>query len=111
MVYYDNQFYAITHDGALVSFGTSHPFKYNVKLTSTKTSRYSKKGHFCFKRYLVESCKVELLQVKMYKESLGDRDRVTKKFIVFKFDFEKTRWLKMESLGDIALFLGHNTSI
>lgn len=67
-------------------------------------------------RYLVElSDHKELLMVQRYISSkfnqYGQRYRVTTKFEVFKFDADEYKWIKISTLGDVALFVGENSSI
>ncbi|KAL6350942.1 hypothetical protein AAG906_031528 [Vitis piasezkii] len=62
-------------------------------------------------KYLVESCG-ELLQVSRFLHYDDDRDEMspynTIIFEVFKLDFNTRTWIKVESLGDNSLFLGHS---
>lgn len=67
-------------------------------------------------RYLVElSDHKELLMVQRYISSkfnqYGQRYRVTTKFEVFKFDADEYKWIKINTLGDVALFVGENSSV
>ncbi|PON39359.1 hypothetical protein PanWU01x14_305380 [Parasponia andersonii] len=137
IVYYKDQFYAITtqHTGILVSFDVTNSSKSNVIVTEEIFSdneegeeeqeddddeeeeeifSYNEEEEedegFLYRVYLVESIGGDLLKVKRWR--IYDIHRVTRSFTVFKLSLaDVPRWLKVESLGDEALFLGDNSSI
>lgn len=109
--HYNNQIYAIDCHGVLRSFDVSTNSCYpTVKLVTRHTRSFISGYADC--RYLVKSCEGELLQVQRYEKwREEDGGRETKKFRIFKLDFIKAKWIKKSSLGDVALFLGDNSSI
>ncbi|PON31658.1 hypothetical protein PanWU01x14_368110 [Parasponia andersonii] len=136
IVYYKDQFYAITtqHTGILVSFDVTNSSKSNVIVTEEIFSHneegveeqedddddeeeeifsYNEEEEdegFLYRVYLVESIGGDLLKVKRWQNY--DNYRVTRSFTVFKLGLaDVPRWLKVDSLGDEALFLGDNSSI
>ncbi|KAL5570062.1 hypothetical protein UlMin_026637 [Ulmus minor] len=105
---YNNHFYALDTEGELISFDVD-PHNLNVKSITTENLRtrvtYSK-------RYLVKSCKGDILQVERYLTWGINTERIiTEKFNVFKLDMEQQRWIGIKDLGDESLFLGDNSSI
>ncbi|XP_062098728.1 putative F-box protein At5g55150 [Humulus lupulus] len=113
VIYYNNRFYVLLYEtGGLasldVSYDSSQP---NLKMIVSDTPKnYNRKDrYFCYKTYLVESYKGELLQVQRYREDCDDH--VTKEFEVFKFSFDRCEWVKINYLEEEALFVGDNTSI
>ncbi|PON50220.1 F-box protein SKIP [Trema orientale] len=102
MVYYKNQIYVHSR-GKLASFD---PCKGTIKLIAPTI--FSLRATM---KYLVESCG-ELLVVERFLYFFEDGyERITKMFIVFKFDFDEAKWIEIESLGDFTLFVGDNSSI
>ncbi|XP_050373231.1 probable F-box protein At1g44080 [Argentina anserina] len=66
------------------------------------------------KSYLVESSKERgLLMVRRYyyHDEDNNNKRVTTKFKVYELDFNEHRWVQKRTLGNVALFLGDNSSI
>ncbi|KAL5567983.1 hypothetical protein UlMin_024558 [Ulmus minor] len=109
VVYYNNQFYAITMSyGKVISFDVNDPNNLNVKLVIRDSFGHHEKGTFVDVRYLVKSYG-ELLMVERYWDDLGDR--FTTKFRVFKLSLDRLKWIEIKSLGDVALFLGDNYSL
>ena len=104
MVYYKNQFYAVTYHGKLVSFDVTNPST-AVKCIAPKFLPYTP----AVKRYIVES-REKLLQVVRYFE-YSDEDRWTVNFRVFRMDFDRGRWEEIKTLGGASLFLGDNSSV
>ncbi|KAL5549938.1 hypothetical protein UlMin_000114 [Ulmus minor] len=125
ILYYNNQFYAITMKGKVISFDVTNPFNLNIKVITKEISENEEEKEFLGSRSLVESCG-ELLMVERYwdKFDTGDCedneacedceysfDRFTVKFKVFKLSLNgPIMWVEIKSLGDVALFLGDNCS-
>ncbi|KAK9914198.1 hypothetical protein M0R45_037989 [Rubus argutus] len=108
VVYVEDTFYAIDYLNKLFSFQvTAHEF--NSDEDVILVAEGFKPGDIC-KRYLVELSENELLMVQRYFD-YKDRRRVTTKFEVFKVDDYNCEWTKINSLGDVALFVGENSSI
>ncbi|KAL6226419.1 hypothetical protein ACLB2K_000381 [Fragaria x ananassa] len=67
------------------------------------------------KRYIFEGEGKKLFMVQRYTDYVeveeGFRNRVTKKFRVFELNSAKHEWVEKNSLGDIAVFVGDNSSI
>ena len=110
VLHYKNQFYGVKFSGELLSFDVANPSTVKtVALAPEELNNHPKK------RYLVESCG-ELLQVERYikfaRDDRGCINRRTTRFRIFKLDFDKgNQWIETRSLGDVALFLGDNSSI
>ncbi|PON36063.1 hypothetical protein TorRG33x02_350120 [Trema orientale] len=105
VVYQNNQFYALTYKGALACFSVTNP---NLKLVAKEIPVDNKDNCCYYKNYLVEYGG-ELLQIRRYiVRPKCILDPKTTMFKVFKWYFDG--WLEMESLGDVALFLGDNSS-
>ncbi|KAL5543579.1 hypothetical protein UlMin_007363 [Ulmus minor] len=107
ILYYNNQLYGIDVEGRLMSF-EFRDWKYIIS-TKLRTS------DFIGRRYLVKSYYGDLLQVERHIEfwydEINGHQRATKKFKIFKLDFEHQKWVEVRSLGDSTLFLGDNSSI
>ncbi|PON97348.1 hypothetical protein TorRG33x02_068150 [Trema orientale] len=105
IVRYKNQLYAIKKKGELLAFD---PCTGIVKLVATRISVGPTAN---IKRYLVEWYG-EFLLVERYMDFSAHRnDRMTKMYKVFKLDFGGARWIEIKSLGDLALFIGDNSSM
>ncbi|XP_050365475.1 F-box protein At2g26160-like [Argentina anserina] len=68
------------------------------------------------KRYLaLDSNKKELWMVKRYIKYIKDKPdfkrRETIKFKIFKINLDEHEWTEKETLGDVALFVGDNSSV
>ncbi|KAF4393623.1 hypothetical protein F8388_023427 [Cannabis sativa] len=118
VAHYKGKFYAFTFKGTLVCFKYPNP---NAEITTfmelvAPNIRRALEGE-TRRRYLVvvSSCTGELLSVE--REIILNEDgyeRITKIFIVLKLDLGGDRggkWIEKKSLGDIALFIGDNSSI
>ncbi|XP_024021431.1 F-box protein SKIP23-like [Morus notabilis] len=111
IIHYKNNFYAVDYSGRLVSFNIDDPS--TIKLVTPKILNLTSVAHV--KRYLVESCTGELLQVERFVRMDEDLKRWTTIFKVYglnmDFDHEGIRWIETKSLGGAALFVGDNSSI
>ncbi|XP_030503261.2 putative F-box protein At5g60060 [Cannabis sativa] len=114
VLYYKDTLYALLHkNGRLVSFDITYDSttQQSLKLLVGPSIPRDKKS-FCYKKYLVESYKDQLLQVQKYvKYNKAEREQVTIKFRVFKLNNDRSRWVEVEELEDEALFLGDNESL
>ncbi|PQQ18276.1 F-box protein SKIP23-like [Prunus yedoensis var. nudiflora] len=108
IVHIRDKFYAIDNLSQLLSFDMTARFDSDIKLLGREIPQETFK-----KLYLVNLNEKELLMVERYIEHDFEVafKRVTTKFEVFKFDYDKCKWIKKKSLGDFALFLGDNSSI
>ncbi|KAB2604476.1 F-box protein SKIP23-like [Pyrus ussuriensis x Pyrus communis] len=103
-----NQFYAIGGDESqLLSFDITTRFSSDIKFITTR------RANECFTTlYLVSVNEEELLMVVRYIDHDYDREkRVTEKFEIFKLDYLKREWIEKKGLGDVALFLGDNSTV
>lgn len=59
------------------------------------------------------SIEKELLMIYRYADALRKESLSyeTLKFKIFKLSFDKCEWIEKETLGDVALFVGDNSSI
>ncbi|EXC57185.1 hypothetical protein L484_000735 [Morus notabilis] len=106
--HHNNQIYAVDVHGVLRSFDVTNPCNPTVNLVAPRRAS----DHSSVKRYLVESYGGKLLQVERHLSWRNEDDgRETKRFRVFRLDFDRAKWIKIKSLGDVSLFLGDNSSI
>lgn len=66
------------------------------------------------KKYLVKTQEGELwLTVRCFRRNPINHEfkRITTKIKTYKLDYKESSWVEIESLGDVALFLGDNSSI
>ena len=105
MVLYKNQLYAIDTCTRLISFD---PCNGTIKwVEPTIKSWYA----YLTKRYLLESCGELLLLVRCINLSPDASERWTGMFKVLKLDAGGAEWIEVEGLGDVALFVGDNSTI
>lgn len=107
--HYNNELWVLNYFGALISIGIIDSFISTIKIAPEIPNIEGNN----IKRYIVNSCDGELFQVERYFhfDWSNDRSRKTKMFKVFRMDFDSRRWIEVNSLGDMALFLGDNSSI
>lgn len=103
-----NQFYAIGGDQSqLLSFDITARSSSDIKFITTR-----KPDESFTRLYLVSVNEEELLTVARYIDYDYDREKsVTEKFEIFKLDCLKREWIEKKSLGDMALFLGDNSTV
>ncbi|KAK9949172.1 hypothetical protein M0R45_004707 [Rubus argutus] len=101
-----NKFYAVNYWSELLSFDVTTRSNSNTRLVG----RGSCPDYDDTKRYIFEGEENKLLMVQRYLE-FGETKRVTKKFRVFEMNFQTGEWTEKNTLGDIALFVGNNSSI
>ena len=103
VVHYKNQLYAMDFKSRLWSFDPCNgTLKWLVPARPYDDS---------YKRYLVESCEELLVVERLIDFSEDARERLTRMFRVCKLDFGSAKWIEIESLGDVALFVGDNSAI
>ncbi|XP_021833978.1 F-box protein SKIP23-like [Prunus avium] len=103
VVLHQHKVYAAS-DRSFVSFDITTRSLSNVKFVA----QCFRSGDW-MKTYLVDSNDEELLMVERKIEL--EEERVTRKFKIFKFDYKECKWIVKKSLGDVAIFLGDNSSI
>ncbi|XP_062010875.1 F-box protein SKIP23-like [Rosa rugosa] len=103
----EDTFHAVSYSNKLYTFDVNSQSYSNVQLVVPEN-----KPIRLIKRYIFEGEGKSLLMVHRYMEYEGDDyKRVTKKFRVFELNSHKGEWVEKSSLGDIALFVGDNSSI
>ncbi|KAK9946141.1 hypothetical protein M0R45_011618 [Rubus argutus] len=105
VTYFQDRFYAVDHWNRLISFDIAPQSNSDVKLVAQGIE-----GKLFDKKYIVNSIENELLMVQRYY-ILTVNSTVTVGFKVLKFKFDECDWIEKKTLGDVALFLGDNTSI
>ncbi|XP_004288822.1 PREDICTED: uncharacterized protein At1g65760-like [Fragaria vesca subsp. vesca] len=111
VIYVEQTFYAVGYFNELLSFDvTSQSYsKIHVIVPEDKPIIGQ------VKRYIFEGEGKKLFMVQRYTDYVeveeGFHDRVTKKFRVFELNSAKGEWVEKNSLGDIAVFVGDNSSI
>ncbi|GMN44535.1 hypothetical protein TIFTF001_013725 [Ficus carica] len=120
VLYCYDQFYALNCQGDLVSFRIGEQYIRDVKVVARKPAIT-----IVGKSYLVKSCGETFLNVIRFMEwsfvsdmndNISEEDdmvleRATPEVVVYELDFEKGEWIEIESIGDLALFLGDNSSL
>ncbi|KAM5551691.1 F-box protein SKIP23 [Rosa sericea] len=104
VAYFRDRFYAVDYWRRLLSFDITAQSNSDIKLVAQ-----SIEGKKFDKKYIVNSNEKELLMVQRYYSR--EDSSVTIGFKVFEFKFDKSEWVEKNDLGDVALFLGDNTSI
>ncbi|XP_004309193.1 PREDICTED: putative F-box protein At5g60060-like [Fragaria vesca subsp. vesca] len=107
VAYVDRKFYVVDHRSKLLCFDIAGKFNSDVESIAYGVER-NQPG--LAKIYLVDSNDGELLLVHRYVDSQWQR-RETKKFRVLAFDFATLQWMEKNTLGEVALFLGDNSSM
>ncbi|XP_062018849.1 F-box protein At2g17036-like [Rosa rugosa] len=103
VVYSRGLIYAVDNDSQLFSFNIS-------SLSKLKLAQGLPSDGFS-KRYLVlDSNEKEFWMVKRYIDYQNDK-RETTEFKVFKINIDEHKWTEKETLGDVALFIGDNSSV
>ncbi|KAL6205694.1 hypothetical protein ACLB2K_022948 [Fragaria x ananassa] len=113
VVYVKNKLYTVDVFDQLHYFAaTTEPESFDI---SNITRSFKQQG--MIKKYLVEvSGYKEPLMVKRYMYFEPDRGynligrRMTQKFEVFRFDADGYKWTEINSIGDVALFVGDATT-
>ncbi|PON53134.1 hypothetical protein TorRG33x02_306140 [Trema orientale] len=112
IMHFNGLFYAVNQtNGELISFDVTDLCDSTIKYVAPEVPNFApQRTHI--KRYLVESCGGEILQVERYiKWNKVDNARMTLLFRILRFDFDEKNWIEIENLGDMALFLGDNSSV
>ncbi|CAL8127200.1 unnamed protein product [Prunus armeniaca] len=100
-----DKFYAVDRWGNLLSFDGVDQFKCNVESKVNNTEQTSEK------KYLMALNEKDFLMVERYTTWDDDSKRETMEFKVFEFSFVKGDWIETNNLGDVAIFVGDNSSI
>ncbi|KAK9946142.1 hypothetical protein M0R45_011619 [Rubus argutus] len=106
VAYFQDRFYAVDHWRRLVSFDITAHSNSDVKLVAQGIE-----GKRFDKKYIVNSDDKELLMVQRYYTFADENRAMTVGFNIFKFNFDKREWIEKNTLGNVALFLGDNTSM
>ncbi|XP_060974708.1 uncharacterized protein LOC133039777 [Cannabis sativa] len=101
--HYGGLFYAIINDGTLRSFDLRSPC---VDSTVRELAREIPLLHLGLKRYLVESYGHIILVERFFRWDIKDEIRRT-----WRYCMESNNWIHMKSLGEMALFVGDNSSV
>ncbi|KAM1471463.1 hypothetical protein EV1_041518 [Malus domestica] len=88
----------------LVTFDITAQYKCNLILDEPE------KNGLPVKRYLVDLNEKRFLMVERYTDDI-DGKRVTVQFRLFELKSHKCKWTEIDELGDVALFVGDNSSI
>ncbi|KAB2596639.1 F-box protein [Pyrus ussuriensis x Pyrus communis] len=101
----EDEFYGVDQGRRnLVAFDTSAQYKCNVILDVGNTEEAPAK------RYLVDLNEKRFLMVERYGNVIDGR-RMTYQFRIFEMKSHKCEWTEIYDLGDVALFVGDNSSI
>ncbi|KAM6552000.1 hypothetical protein CsatB_001808 [Cannabis sativa] len=103
VIHFKGLFYAIINDGTLRSFDLRSPC---VDSTVRELAREIPLPHLGLKRYLVESYGHIILVERFFRWDIKDEIRRT-----WRYCMESNNWIHMKSLGEMALFLGDNSSV
>ncbi|CAL9008636.1 unnamed protein product, partial [Prunus brigantina] len=101
-----DKFYAVDRWGNLLSFDSVDQFKCNVE-----SKAYNNTEQRSVKQYLVALNEKDFIMVERYNTRDDDSKRETMEFKVFEFSFVKCDWVETNNLGDVAIFVGDNSSI
>ncbi|PRQ58452.1 hypothetical protein RchiOBHm_Chr1g0359461 [Rosa chinensis] len=106
VIYSGDKFYAVSTRGELLSFDITPESYSDVKLAARRIRPVEMSYQ---KFYIVHSNEKDLLMDQRYMSfELEPQSRRTTKVLVFRFDFDKSKWIK--KLGDVSLFMGDNSS-
>uniref|UniRef100_A0A5B7B3J0 KIB1-4 beta-propeller domain-containing protein n=1 Tax=Davidia involucrata TaxID=16924 RepID=A0A5B7B3J0_DAVIN len=109
VIYRNGLFYGLTDSGAVLCIEMDQSTFRVAYVTPTLETESP-----CDMRYIVESCRGDLLQVLRFSECCEFSDTLfTSEFKVFKLhkSFPLSYWIELKSLGDDVLFLGDNSSL
>ncbi|XP_004292816.1 PREDICTED: uncharacterized protein LOC101290729 [Fragaria vesca subsp. vesca] len=114
----EDGFYAVKTSNQLLSIDTHAQYPSNVKLKKEDFEDYGELiwNEKELKKYLVDLNEQGLLLVQRYITYTDDEydqtlNRETEGFTVFEFNFDECQWIEKNSIGDLALFLGDNSSV
>ncbi|XP_061993420.1 F-box protein SKIP23-like [Rosa rugosa] len=98
------------HKLSTFEISTQSSYTSNPKLVENYI--LSEDDYLWFKTYLLYSIERELLMISRYRICTGKGGPPdTRKFKIYKLDFDRWEWIEKETLGDIALFVGDNFPI
>ncbi|RXI08592.1 hypothetical protein DVH24_022736 [Malus domestica] len=105
VVQFEDRFYAVDLYGKVFSFDVTTPSVAPVKVVGREFD-----GENCYvTRYLVVCNEKTILMVQRCMVGLDGHE--TKRISVFELNISKGEWTEKNSLGDVALFVGDNSSI
>ncbi|CAN6709791.1 unnamed protein product [Malus baccata var. baccata] len=105
VVQFEDRFYAVDLYGKVFSFDVTTPSVAPVKVVGREFD-----GEDCYvTRYLVICNEKTILMVQRCMVGLDGHE--TKRISVFELNISKGEWTEKNSLGDVALFVGDNSSI
>ncbi|PRQ23139.1 hypothetical protein RchiOBHm_Chr6g0258051 [Rosa chinensis] len=103
----EDKFYGVNYGSELYSFKVTPQSSSDVKLAACGVEQ-----KVFVKRYLVEAKERVILMVQRYiKFDYEVGKRVTRKFRIFELNLDECEWIEKQSLGDVALFVGDNSSV
>ncbi|KAF4395636.1 hypothetical protein F8388_008735 [Cannabis sativa] len=115
ILFYKDLCYAVTIEGTLRSFDLSDSCVDSTirELGHEFPWMYEGLGHITIKRYLVELCGdiIMIERCMEYFHKVTKNGRTTKFFKVWRYTFDSNKWIHIRSLGNMALFLGDNSSV
>ncbi|XP_004288821.1 PREDICTED: putative F-box protein At4g17565-like [Fragaria vesca subsp. vesca] len=110
VIYIEQTFYAVGYFNELLSFDVTSQSYSEIHVIVPEDKPIGQ-----VKRYIFVGEGKKLFMVQRYTDYVeveeGFHDRVTKKFRVFELNSAKGEWVEKNSLGDIAVFVGDNSSI
>ncbi|VVA17392.1 PREDICTED: F-box [Prunus dulcis] len=106
VVHVEDSFYAVTIRNYLIGFDITSQSNSDEKLVAKRRAPDHPQ-----KTYLVNPNEKELWMVHKHIDIEDDKTQVTYEFKIFELDYEKGKWSAKKTLGDVALFLGDNSSI
>lgn len=107
IIYAEDKLYALDSKNRGFSCDITTTSQLNFTLVAETFEEHVPVGSFMLKEYLVESSEGLVMVVRcMRTRQRRHRPRVTVGFIVFKLDAYHRKWAPIDTLGDVALFLG-----
>ncbi|XP_004309236.1 PREDICTED: F-box protein At2g17036-like [Fragaria vesca subsp. vesca] len=103
VVFLEGKLYGVQSRNRVLSCEINTRFHSGLKLAANKFQT-----NYWAKNYLVCSKEKGLLLVHRLLDFEGGRH--TTKFVVYKLNFNKRKWTEIDTLGDVALFVGDNSS-
>ncbi|XP_061998034.1 F-box protein At2g26160-like isoform X2 [Rosa rugosa] len=101
VVFLEDKFYGVQSDSRVLSFKVNTHVHSNLKFAARRIET-----DYWYKNYLVYSIEKELLLVHRHFED----SRRTVKFVVYKLNFNNRKWTEINTIGDVALFVGDNST-
>ncbi|XP_061999582.1 F-box protein At4g35733-like [Rosa rugosa] len=113
VLYVGDKFYAVDYKSQLFCIDITTQFDEEEDVILVAEEAFEQDKRYLVKNYLVELSENELLMVKRYMFfGPGQHDfRITLNFELFKLDHDNCEWTKINTLGDVALFIGDSSTI